>query len=295
MKVLNLSPIDNYFIDDISLAIGYFDGVHVAHQKLLTDALHLAKEFNLKSAVVTFYPDPWEVIKEKEFELLTSLSDKLNIFKEMNFDYCLVFDFNSFRKVDKDKFLDFLFDIGCKYLTCGFDFKYGYLGKGDSRDLEKYANFKTNVVDKIGDVEKTSTTMISELIINGNIKKTNELLGRLYSIKGEVIKGRQIGRTLGFPTANIKLDFEYLIPMDGVYIGEISVKDEMYRCLINIGKNPTFDLQYRSIEVLISEFNDDIYGENVVVYFKDFLRTEIKFSSVEELIEQISEDYKSLN
>ncbi|PKR78667.1 bifunctional riboflavin kinase/FAD synthetase [Halalkalibacillus sediminis] len=304
MKVFRLSkPEDasSQSFDPSTVAVGYFDGVHIGHQHVIQHAIDIADEKNIKSAVMTFDPHPKSVIKQEELHdhLISTLDEKISIFESMGIDYVFVVTFSQeLSKLSPEKFVEHYFiDLNVKHIIGGFDFSFGYKGKGKLENLPEYTDepIEFSVIDKVtlGE-EKVSSTYIRQAVKNGDMKTANELLGRVFSLRAPVKKGHQRGRTIGFPTANLDIDSEMLVPKVGVYAVTATVNDEHLSGMANIGFNPTFeDIHEKpSVEVYLFDFDADIYGETIEVKFHHYLRDEETFSSVDELVEQMNEDEK---
>lgn len=283
--------------EGIVLALGYFDGLHIAHQYLVNKTIELAKEYNCLSGLLTFQPNPKLLLgKQNNDSLLTPHHMKINLLNSMGVDYLFVvrFDHDIVKMSHKDFVTKFISSLNTKHVVSGFDFRYGYKGKGNVNTLFVDGNetFGVSIIDeqKI-DNEKVSSTKIRELIINGEVQEVKKYLGRYYATDGIVIHGFKKGRELGFPTANISMIDNYVIPQNGVYIVLVEVFKKMYRGIANIGYNPTFhENNNKSIEVHILDFNQFIYNEKINISWIKRIRDEKKFSSVDELIKQLNLD-----
>ncbi|MGY4689866.1 riboflavin biosynthesis protein RibF [Salibacterium sp. K-3] len=287
---------------EMVLAIGYFDGVHTGHQEVIRTAAEIAAEKKCALGVMTFHPHPKVVLspetKEDSMAYITPLPHKEECLQHEGPDYLFVVQFDaSFASQEPQEFVDrYLLPLEVVHVVAGFDFSYGRLGKGTMETLPFHSRsrFGQTVVREIADDgEKISSTRIKEYIQSGHIERANHLLGRPYSVRGIVESGEQRGRTIGFPTANIKTQHPYVIPAAGVYPVRLKLGDEWLDGVSNIGFNPTFhdDLPDEPvIEVYIFNFDDDIYGRNVEVCFYTFIRGEEKFNSVEALIEEMNQD-----
>lgn len=279
----------------LSLAVGYFDGFHLGHQALVNKAKQLAQKHDYASAVLSFNPNPLVTLgKLPEDHYLTSLADRARILESMGIDYFLVLDFTiEAANLSPEDFIQyFLIEMNVKEVICGFDFFFGQYGRGNSTFLKQYPKYfnVTTIAQVAMEDKKVSSTRIHELLKVGDIQKANTLLTRPYHISGKVICGKQRGRTMGFPTANVDYGGYYL-PHFGVYGVLVKVGNEIYQGMCNIGYNPTFkDIAKPSMEVNIFDFNQDIYGQNISVYFFCFTRSEIAFSSKEQLQEQLEKD-----
>ncbi len=281
----------------ITACIGYFDGLHKGHQALIKKVLQKAKKTNTIPALITFDPDPWEVIhKMEDIFHITSMEDRMAIAQQMGIQMWIIIHFDeklaglSIQHFHKE----ILFPLHIKTLICGYDFHYAHNGKGNVQTLKQQTVFDVEVIEEISvQGEKVSSSYIEKLIMEGEMEKVEELLTRTYRMKGSVFKGRQVGRTIGFPTANLLLQYRYIYPKVGVYIGRVYVRDKCYMAIINIGNNPTFNYrQDISIEAHILNFHFDIYDENIIFCFHKRLRGEKKFAHKEELVEQLQKDAK---
>ena len=277
--------------------IGEFDGVHLAHQKLILKTKDLAKQKHLKSAVVTLYPHPDYVLNSREYEgYLTEFEEKVKIFESYNIDYLIVLEFSiDLMNKTKEEFYDnYLSSFSC--LVVGYDFRFGYKGLGDASYLkDKMGKDRVFVVEevKFDSVNKISSNMIRAFLKEGKVEDANKLLGYPYSFYGKVEKGSRIGSAIGWPTANVELSSEKFTPKCGVYSAKVIINDESYNGILNIGTNPSINtLTKPRLEVHIFDFNEDIYGLDIKIEIHHFIREEIKFSSKEELACQIEKDRK---
>lgn len=283
----------------LAACIGYFDGLHRGHQILIEEAKKIAAEKELETALITFDPDPWTVIHNKtHVKHLTPIKEKVRLAESLGIDYLITIEFTKdLSKLSPVDFIEkILVPLNVKTLICGADYKFGYRGKGTIEDLKKYGHyyFDTHVValDRVNE-QKIGTTAITQAILNGNIEQANHLLGRPYTISGFVIGGQHRGREIGFPTANMDVVDEYVIPKQGVYAGYVEVKGNIYQSVMNIGHNPTFNTtEHLSIETYILDFDEVIYGEIIKQSFIKRLRDELKFDSIDELVEQMHQDVR---
>lgn len=280
------------------VAIGDFDGVHLGHQEVIGRALLTANALGLKSAIVTFYPHPRAVMgQDKYVDLLTPMKKKMEIFESMgvNHTYIVTFD-ASLMRLSPEQFVDQVLDrLGVNSVICGFDFTFGFQGKGtpDSLCELSHGKFSVEVVRPFHmNGEKVSSTRIREALQLGELETVTRLLGRPYSLSGIVVDGAKRGRTLGFPTANLQLDEPFVSPTNGVYAIKATVRGEVYQGVMNIGVKPTFETGELkpSFEAHLFEFSEQIYGETVMVELIAFLRPERKFTSLDELVDQIKRD-----
>ena len=281
-------------VTDCALALGNFDGVHRAHTKIIKNCVKYARENNLKSGVLLFENHTDTLLKESKIKLLTTLNEKLDEIEKTGIHFVFLLEFNEeLMKTSPENFFEFLINtLRAKALFAGYDYSFGHMATGDASLLCRLGNesgIKVLVCKKI-DIENSpvSSTKIRELIKSGDIKKANLHLGRCYSLFGKVVWGKQNGRLLGFPTANIDYDKNKLIPGDGVYFGYTIIDDKKFKSLINIGKNPTFNAEKRTVETHIIGFCGELYESFIKIEFEDKIRDEIKFNSTEELKEQIN-------
>lgn len=295
-------PIEQHYNHpEIALAIGFFDGLHLGHQSVINEMIKIAEQKGLKKAVMTFDPHPSVVLnpEKKRTDYLTPLQEKKNILEKMGIDYLFIVPFtSSFAQMEERTFIqDYFTRNKVKLVIAGFDFTYGKFGKGNMLKLDADKDgFEVTAVPKQAiDNEKISTTQIREDLQTGDIKHANAQLGRAYKITGIVVQGEKRGRTIGFPTANVMPNEEFVLPRLGVYA--VTLKREStvitYQGVCNIGVKPTFhdpEKSQVSIEVNIFDFNESIYGERVEIEWHDFIRPEQKFDGIDALIKQINQD-----
>lgn len=280
-------------------AVGFFDGVHKGHQKVIQTAVDKAKENNMESAVITFHPHPSVVLKKDATHVryITPLKEKQEILQQMDVDRLYIITFNKeLATLEPQQFIDhFIIGLKIKHLVAGFDFSYGHKGKGNMEIIANHtrSRFDYTTISKVEmDEQKISSTRIRELLQNGKVETANSLLGHPLTIQGIVIDGEKRGRSIGYPTANIQIDPEALLPKTGVYAVKVEYKNELYEGMASLGYNPTFDgkLEEPSAEVNIFDYNNDLYGEELIMEWHKFIRDEEKFDQVDELIEQIEDD-----
>lgn len=281
----------------VAACIGYFDGLHLGHMTLVEKTLEKAKELNAESALITFEPDPWVIIKQvQDVQHLTTMKQRQKLAEKAGIDHFIILDFTKeMSGLSETEFVNLLKrNLDVKAMICGFDFHYGYKGTGNATTLAKHG-FEVVCVDSINDDKgKISSTRICECIDEGQIEEANALLGYAYTIEGTVIHGNAKGTGIGFPTANIKTEHEHLIPKRGVYTGLVHLDEQSYPAMVNIGYNPTFNKRRAlSMEVHLLDFHQNIYDKQVSVSFYHKLRDEKKFDSVDELIAQLKRDVAS--
>ena len=294
MQVINIEKLEN-IEEKFAIAIGFFDGVHLGHQLVINNAVNYAKENHVKSMAITFDRSPKVALGNVlDDGYLTPIGEKLRILEEMGVDYVLVLKFDaSLSNLSADAFVDeYLLKIRTCYVSVGFDFKFGQGGAGNVKFLLCRDAFKVDVSEPVlMDGVKVSSTEIKKCLKIGDLERVNLMLGRCFSVSGEVVNGRQLGGTIGFPTANLKLDGDYLFPLRGVYKTVSYVDGSRFLSMTNIGFNPTANLQeFVSIETHIFDFNADIYSKKLRVEFLSKIRDEIKFNNLDELIAQLEKD-----
>ncbi|WP_227395498.1 bifunctional riboflavin kinase/FAD synthetase [Jeotgalibacillus aurantiacus] len=287
----------------LSIALGFFDGVHKGHQKVIQTAVDYAAQHRLKSAVMTFEPHPSIVLSSKKdpVRLLSTLSQKLEKIRHLGVDYVFVVRFTSaFAGLEPQQFVDqYLINLNVVHVTAGFDFSYGKMGRGKMDTLPFHSRnaFTSTIVEKqeLSD-EKISSTRIRQLIGDGEVQAAAELLGEEYITEGSVIHGEKRGRKIGFPTANISYDPVGMIPSPGVYAVQLHVLGRWHDGVCNIGYKPTFNdpgSSALSVEVHLFDFSESIYGEEVKVKWVKRIRSEKKFDGIDSLVRQISLDKDS--
>ena len=279
----------------VAVCLGNFDGIHKGHQKLINKTVEVAKNNNISSAFFTFSPNPRKFFSKDRVYQLTSIEDRKEIVSTYGIDLFLEFEFNELSmNLSPSEFVEkVLIPLNVKYIICGFDYTFGKFGAGKVQDLVSLSKgrYEVIMIDEYDYLyEKVSTTRIMQELSNGNLVMTKELLGREYSIKGNIVKGLNNGQKIGFPTINIE-NGDYFLPKCGVYGLEVVIGNEVVRGIGNLGKHPTISMLDKPIlEIHLLDFSREIYGEFVTVIFKKYLRDEKKFSSVEELKNQIKID-----
>lgn len=278
------------------VALGNFDGLHVAHMQIIRSGIEYAKKHGLKSGVLLFEENTKNFTGKKRIELITPNTAKLELLERENLDFVVMRRFtHEVMEKSPEEFFQFLVkELHVKAVCCGYDYSFGYkaAGRVDTlRELGKEYGVEVLVTDMITvDDTVVSSTAIRELINEGEMEKTERLLGRRYCVEGPVVKGLQNGRRLGFPTVNVCYDEQMALPKQGVYSGITYVHGRRLKSVINVGNNPTFDANHVTVESHILDFNEDIYGEYIRVSFASRLRGEIKFDSLEALKAQIAAD-----
>lgn len=277
--------------------IGFFDGVHLGHRFLLNELNLYAAKFGLESLVVSFVDSPQRILSpDSDIKLLTTASEKLAIFSELGLQNCLMLNFDeNIAAITSHDFLKLLHEMyRVEKLLVGYDHHFGsdrlqtfhdYVKLGEKVGVEVIP-CKPFVAENL----TVSSSKIRTFLLEGDIVKANELLGSPYMMQGVVVSGNQIGRQIGFPTANLQLDVSKLIPKGGVYIVDVLFNNQVFKGMLNIGTRPTLSGSKQTIEVHILNFEKDIYGESLVLKFRKRLRDERKFDSIDELKAQIEHD-----
>lgn len=279
------------------VTLGNFDGIHKGHIKLIEEAVNEAKSRDLKSIVFTFENHPMRYFRTNSIKNIITNDEKIKILKSLGVDIILMVTFNEYMtKISaKDFVKEVLIDkLNCKKVIVGHDFTFARNKEGNTNVLKKLGknyNMEVKVIEpiKVNGV-RVSSSYIRKLIDEGKVYDIKEYLGRNYSLEGEVIHARKIGRTIGFPTANLNVDYSLVIPKNGIYAVKVYLKDKTYYGATNIGYNPTVNGQALSIETNILNFDEDIYGEIIKIEFLERIRDEKKFNSLDELKEQLSKD-----
>lgn len=294
--------LDNFKAHNPVVTIGTFDGLHKGHQSVVAELKELAGEINGETVVFTFYPHPRIVTSpnEKNLRLLTTKNEKIKLFEKLGVDHLIIYPFDKkFAELSYTQFVeDILVDkIGTRCLVVGYDHRFGKNREGSFEYLEACArknNFTVKETNALSiQAEKVSSTKIRAALQSGNIKTANQYLGYEFTLHGIVVKGMQLGRKLGFPTANIEASDKYkIIPGYGVYAVLIEIEDTQYKGMLNIGTRPTFNnnADNRSIEVNIFDFSGDVYGKNITLVFMDKIREERKFPGIDALVVQLKAD-----
>jgi len=301
-----LEVIHNYnnFPKDINtvVTIGTFDGVHVGHRKILDQLFKSSKTKGLKSVLLTFFPHPRMVIQsDNSIKLINTIDERINILSKTDLDYLVIQPFD--RDFSNLSAFDFIRDVlatklNVKELIVGYDHRFGKNREGDFEQLTEYSHtFDFNIQEiKAQDINNTSvsSTKIRNALKSGDIATANQYLTTPFFINGTVVKGQQLGNTIGYPTANIEIPEVYkLTPQNGVYIVKTTHKGICYYGMLNIGNRPTVSGKNKTIEVHIFNFDLNIYGEEIQIEFIKHLRDEKKFDSIDLLKNQLAIDKKN--
>lgn len=293
--ISDFQPLPNAIV-----TIGTFDGVHLGHQKILKRLVEMAQLTNGETVVLTFWPHPRMVVSEdsQNLRLLSTLDEKIAFLRQNGVQHLVIIPFTrEFSELSSEEFIQQILveTIGTKKLVIGYDHHFGRNREGSFEYLQQNASQYGFEIEEISRQEidnlTVSSTKIRQALSEGKVQIANELLQRPYSFTGLVAKGRQLGRTLGFPTANVQVSEVFkLIPADGVYAVRVQVRDQSYGGVMNIGLRPTVSGLGRTQEVHILNFNEDIYGEKIVVTLVAYIRAEQKFDGLGALKTQIELD-----
>lgn len=275
------------------MALGFFDGVHIAHRELIVTARRQADEMELKLGVFTF---PSESSIKSTQKRMYDTKTRLGLLQDIGVDFAVVCDFDEVASLSPEEFVKrVLIDrLDCRVAVVGYNFRFGRGATGDAKMLK-------NLVESHGreciirpeykcDGRTVSASLIRTLVENGRIEEANHLLGTPYRISGVVSHGRGEGKGLGFPTVNTAIDERYIVPKRGVYRTAVKINGEIYTGITNIGTCPTFGAREVHLETYIIDFEGDIYGENTDIYLLGYLRDEMTFNTPEELKMQINID-----
>lgn len=279
---------------------GTFDGVHVAHKVILNRLKQIARQKNGETVVMTFEPHPRMVLfpDDHGLKLLHTLDEKIAALEAEGIDHLLILPFTrEFSRLSSVQFIrDIIVNrIGTKVLVIGYNHRFGKNREGSFEHLKEYSGLYGFEVEEIPEQDidevSVSSTRIRKALEEGDVKQASRYLERPYYITGTVIKGKQLGRTIGFPTANIAVNETFKqIPADGVYAVKVFINSRTIYGMLNSGVRPTVDGLTHTIEVHLFDFNEDIYGQSIVVHFVDKLRNEMKFPSLEALTNQLEKD-----
>jgi riboflavin kinase / FMN adenylyltransferase len=280
---------------------GTFDGVHLGHKKIIRRLNEIAKENNGESVIITFDPHPRSVLfpEQKDLKLLSDKNEKIQLLKDAGVQNLIIIAFTkAFSEISSLDFIkNIIIDkIQTKHLVIGYDHKFGKNREGSFDYLKNHAEdfgFKLEEISaKLINENNISSSKIRKALELGELSAANKYLGYDYFLSGSVVTGKQIGRTIGFPTANLRIsDPLKLIPSIGVYAVKVLIGNNIYKGMLNVGYNPTVtDERIKTIEVNILEFNRDIYGESIKIFFIERMRDEMKFSGLPALKEQLALD-----
>ncbi|SKB86141.1 bifunctional riboflavin kinase/FAD synthetase [Daejeonella lutea] len=308
MKIYN--HIDEFSkISNAVVTIGTFDGVHIGHQKIISRLQEIARQKNGETVILTFFPHPRMILhpEDKAIKLITTMQEKAERLEALGIDHLIITPFTrDFSNLSPQEYIRkvLLDKIGTKHIVIGYDHRFGKDREGGLEHLQKFSSdFKFEVEEipeqDINDVA-VSSSKIRQAIFSGDVRTANDFLGYPFHLTGKVIKGDQIGRTLGFPTANLFVEEIYkLIPSDGIYAVNVEINRDSgdAQCLKGmayIGHRPTINGMTHNIEVNIFDFSQDIYNQTIRINFLNFIRPDEKFVSLEALKVQLAKDEEAV-
>ena len=281
------------------ITIGTFDGVHIGHKKIINQLTSISSKNNLISILLSFFPHPKMVLQnDKELKLINTIQEKEGLLNSLNLDYLIIKEFT--KEFSRLSALEFVRDIlvnklNAKHIIIGYDHHFGRNRTANIERLKEFGelyDFKvTEILAQDIDDIAISSTKIRKSLINGEIRLANKFLGYNFFFSGNVVHGNNIGKTISFPTANIKIDAPYkLVPKNGVYIVKTIIDNQITFGMMNIGYNPTFNGKQKSIEIHFMNFNKNIYDKTLTIEMILRIRNEIKFNSVDDLKKQLEQD-----
>lgn len=282
------------------IALGSFDGVHLGHRKLIGLLIKEAEFFGTDSMVYTFHTHPRKLLMpDKHIYLITDNEKRAEVIEALGVDMLYLEDFNSIRSMSAENFVrEILVErFRVKSVVVGYNYRFGIKGEGNPEILrqlgEKYG-FRVNVVEAVEvNGHTVSSSLIRHIIRSGSVDRVADYLGRDFSVHGKVIYGKQNGEVMGIKTANIYVEKDITLPKKGVYFTTTTLRGETYKSITNIGFNPTFSGESLSVETHLIDFCDNIYGEEIEIFFHRHRRDEIRFGTMEELVSQIRSDIQA--
>ena len=281
------------------ITIGTFDGVHIGHKKIINQLTSISSKNNLISILLSFFPHPKMVLQnDNELKLINTIQEKDGLLNSLNLDYLIIKEFT--KEFSRLSALEFVRDIlvnklNAKHIIIGYDHHFGRNRTANIEQLKEFGelyDFKvTEILAQDIDDIAISSTKIRKALINGEITLANKFLGYNFFFSGNVVHGNNIGKTISFPTANIKIDAPYkLVPKNGVYIVKTTIDNQITFGMMNIGYNPTFNGKQKSIEIHFINFNKNIYDKTLTIEMILRIRNEIKFNTVDDLKKQLEQD-----
>lgn len=307
---LNSVPLKVYSsVDDFPglpnavVTIGTFDGVHTGHMKIIHRLNEVARETGGETVVLTFFPHPRMVLQpdDSDLKLITTMEERKSLLQKNGIHHLIIQPFSKeFSRISATEFVRdvLLSKMGMKTLVIGYDHHFGRNREGSYKELEEMASiygFRLEEISKqVIDEVAVSSTKIRKALQVGDVEAANKLLGHEFTLHGEVIKGDKIGTSLGFPTANIRIQESYkLIPDDGIYAVLVEVDKVIHKGMLYLGTRPTVDGKKHTSEVNILDFDKDIYGKSITVYLKTRIRGDMHFENLEQLKEKMKEDLRN--
>lgn len=301
MKII--SDFNNYHANTpLALSLGMFDGVHLGHRSIINTLNEIAEKENLESAILSFWPHPRKFLNpDDDVKMLTTLDEKIELLAKSGIRNLFLKTFDEeFRNLTGIEFCkQILADkLHVKHLIIGYDHTFGKNKSGNYELLQSLSSelgFKVNQLEAVEfDNLNISSTKIRHALWEGRIADANKMLGYHYPLTGKVVHGRNLGKKIGYPTANLDVPADKLLPKSGAYIVEVWIENTFYKGMLSIGTNPTIDNSNKTLstEVYILDFDEDIYDKAITAKFREFLHDEIKFESVEKLIQRLAQDKK---
>tara|TARA_B110000046_G_scaffold92725_1_gene100736 strand:- start:1411 stop:2349 length:939 start_codon:yes stop_codon:yes gene_type:complete len=301
LKIKSAADYDQ--IKDSVVTIGTFDGVHLGHQKIIKRLVAIAHAEQLQALVLTFFPHPRMVVqKDSSIKLINTIDEKADLIQDLGVDHLVVKAFT--KDFSRLTALEYVRDVlvntlHVKHIIVGYDHHFGRNRTANVKDLKEYGafyGFKVTEIDaqEVGDVA-VSSTKIRTALKEGAIKEANQFLGYPFMLNGSVVKGKGLGKTIQFPTANLKIEESYkLIPKKGVYLVHALIENELVYGMLNIGTNPTVSAANTlSVEVFFFNFNKNLYDTELSIHILDRIRDEIKFTDLEALKVQLERDQQT--
>lgn len=310
MKLNNLKVFYNYYanneikFNNLSLALGFFDGVHLGHKKVIKNCVKNAIDNNLKSGLITFINHPKCIINKTEPKYILDFKSRLKHIEKLNVDYCFVYDFNEkFLNLDYYQYIQHILinNFHPKFITTGFNHYFGKNREGTPEKLKQYAKQFGYTYNKIEpyilDNDVVSSSLIRQKLALGEVHQANKMLSYNFYIEGKVIEGKKLGRTINFPTANFLYNKNIIQIPYGVYFVKVFVENETYKGVLNFGIQPTMNASDNKplCEVHILHFTENIYNKKIKIELIKKIRDEKKFDSIDDLKKQISLDVTECN
>jgi riboflavin kinase/FMN adenylyltransferase len=311
-------------LENAVVTIGTFDGVHVGHQKIISKLVEKAYEIKGESVILTFFPHPRMILNpgDHDLKMINTMAEKALLLEQLGIDHLIITPFTrDFSNLSAQQYIkDILIDqIGMKEIVIGYDHRFGKDRSGSLKELQQFSPIYDYQIDEIPEQDiadlAISSTRIRKALSVGDVDAANDLMNHPFSLSGKVIRGDQIGRTLGYPTANLFIEESYkLIPSDGIYAVEVHIPEEniknknqvienpfqpnqaskiadrKFMGMAYIGHRPTINGMSQNIEVNIFDFNEDVYHQTIRLDFLHFIRHDVKFEGLEKLIEQLAKD-----
>jgi riboflavin kinase/FMN adenylyltransferase len=287
-------------LDNAVATIGTFDGVHFGHRKIISRLVETARATGGETVILTFFPHPRLILdpENQDLKMINTINEKAAILEELSVDHLIITPFTrDFSNLSPDEYINDVLvqTIGIKHIIVGYDHRFGKDRKGGMQDLIAAGRSMGFDVEEIAEQDihdvAVSSTQIRKALLCGDVALAATFLGYHFSIRGRVIKGDKIGRTIGFPTANLFVEETYkLIPSDGIYAVTVTLDEASFKGMAYIGQRPTINGMTRNIEVNIFDFNQEIYGQDITMTFMEFLRHDVKFTGLEALKLQLQQD-----